>query len=64
MPIFAADYDYELPRERIAQRPAERRDGSRLMVLVGNRPPEHLLFPDLPKMLREGDVLVANDSRV
>jgi len=64
MPIFAADYDYELPRERIAQRPAERRDASRLMVLVGNRPPEHHPFTDLPKLLREGDVLVANDSRV
>ncbi len=64
MPIFAADYNYEFPRELIAQRPIERRDRSRLMVLVGNRPPEHRLFFNLPKILREGDVLVANDSRV
>jgi len=64
MPINADEYDYELPRELIAQYPAERRDTSRLMVLIGNRPPEHHVFHDLPRLLREGDLLVANDSRV
>lgn len=64
MPIFAADYDYELPPELIAQQPATGRDKSRLMVLVGNREPDHRRFSELPSLLREGDVLVANDTRV
>ena len=64
MPLYAADYDYDLPEELIAQQPVERRDDSRLMVLVGNREPAHHRFVDLPKLLREGDVLVVNDTRV
>ncbi|MFY9739320.1 MAG: S-adenosylmethionine:tRNA ribosyltransferase-isomerase, partial [Candidatus Cybelea sp.] len=52
-----------MPKELIAQHPAPRRDESRLMVLEksGTR---HLLFRDLPKLLRNDDVLVVNETRV
>jgi len=59
------DFDYRLPAELIAQTAAEPRDSSRLMVL--NRESgalEHRRFRDLPDLLREGDLLVCNDSRV
>jgi S-adenosylmethionine:tRNA ribosyltransferase-isomerase len=58
-------FDYRLPAERIAQYPAEERDGSRLLVLdrrSGGR--EDRLFRELPDLLRPGDLLVVNDSRV
>ncbi len=59
------DFDYELPRELIAQQPLARRDGSRLMVVSrsGARL-EHREFIDLLDYLRPGDILVANNSRV
>ena len=60
-----SDYDYELPRELIAQRLATRRDDSRMMVL--NRDKEtigHHQFRDLKTFLRPGDLLVLNDTRV
>ncbi len=59
------DYDFELPRERIAQAPPARRDASRLMVLgrTGGDP-RHARFRDLPDLLQPGDLLVLNDSRV
>lgn len=60
-----ADFDYELPPERIAQTPVEPRDSSRLLVLDRSRPDlEHRRFADLPGYLRNGDVLVLNDTRV
>lgn len=60
-----SDYDYELPRELIAQTPVEPRDASRLMVVPRNRGPvQHQVFSDLPDFLQAGDVLVFNDSRV
>jgi S-adenosylmethionine:tRNA ribosyltransferase-isomerase len=58
-------FDYELPKELIAQSPAEARDASRL--LVAHRDSgiiEHKHFSDLPEFLRAGDVLVVNDSKV
>ena len=60
-----ADFDFELPPELIAQRPAPRRDESRLLVLnrAGGRI-EHRRFRDLLEFLRIGDVLVLNNSRV
>jgi S-adenosylmethionine:tRNA ribosyltransferase-isomerase len=63
--VRTADFHYELPPELIAQQPAPRRDGSRLLVLhrADNRL-EHRRFTDLPGYLRAGDVLVLNDSRV
>ncbi|SMB93883.1 tRNA preQ1(34) S-adenosylmethionine ribosyltransferase-isomerase QueA [Deinococcus hopiensis] len=54
---------FELPPERIAQTGAEPRDASRLMV-VGREGLEHRIFHDLPELLRAGDVLVFNESRV
>ncbi|HET7010662.1 MAG TPA: tRNA preQ1(34) S-adenosylmethionine ribosyltransferase-isomerase QueA [Anaerolineales bacterium] len=59
------DFDYDLPPERIAQRPLRPRDHSRLMIL--NRSSEsigHARFDDLPTLLRSGDVLVLNETRV
>ncbi|MGD9782848.1 MAG: tRNA preQ1(34) S-adenosylmethionine ribosyltransferase-isomerase QueA [Kiritimatiellia bacterium] len=61
----AADFDYELPPELIAQEPAERRDGARMMVLDrAARSVAHRRFVDLPDYLRPNDLLVVNDTRV
>ena len=60
-----SDFYYDLPPELIAQTPLPRRDGSRLLCLdreTGET--EHRHFYDLPELLREGDCLVLNDSRV
>ena len=58
-------FDYELPAELIAQEPAEPRDASRLLVLDrGRRAWEDRSFAELPELLRAGDCLVANRSRV
>jgi len=60
-----ADFDFELPPELIAQSPANRRDGSRLLVLNrGTGQLAHQQFPDLLGHLVPGDVLVLNNSRV
>src|SRR4029077_11369345 len=60
-----SDYDYELPRELIAQHPLPRREDSRMMVLHRDRREiEHAHFVDLKKFLREDDLLVLNNSRV
>ncbi len=60
-----ASYDYELPPELIAQIPAEPRDAARLLVLnrvTGRR--AHARVSHLPLLLREGDLLVVNRTRV
>ncbi len=59
------DFAYELPRDLIAQEPAEPRDAARLMVLhrTAGRI-EHCHVRDLPELLRPGDLLVVNDTRV
>ena len=60
-----SDFDFELPSELIAQFPAERRSGSRLLCLDGNTGEVHdQLFRDLPSLLSPGDLLVFNDTRV
>jgi S-adenosylmethionine:tRNA ribosyltransferase-isomerase len=60
-----SDFDYELPRELIAQYPSERRDESRLLVLRRDSgETEHRRFRDVIDYIRSGDVLVVNDSRV
>jgi len=60
-----SDYDYDLPSELIAQRPPERRDDSRMMVLHCNTQAiEHRQFRDLKTFLRQGDLLVLNDTQV
>ena len=61
----ASDFDYDLPPELIAQEPAERRDGARMMVLDrAARTIAHRRFVDLPAYLRANDLLVVNDTRV
>lgn len=59
-----SDFDYSLPPERIAQTPCEPRDAARLLVDRGERSPEHRRVADLPDLLRSGDLLVLNDTRV
>ena len=59
------DFDYPLPRELIAQTPVEPRDHSRLLVVDRARDTlAHRRFYELPDLLRSGDLLVLNDSRV
>jgi S-adenosylmethionine:tRNA ribosyltransferase-isomerase len=64
------DFDYELPDAAIAQRPAEPRDASRLLVLdrAASRPRRpalrHRIFREVGSELSRGDLLVVNDSRV
>ena len=59
------DFYFDLPPELIAQTPLERRDSSRLLTLnKSTGETRHLHFFDLPKLLRPGDCLVLNDSRV
>lgn len=59
-----SDFDYDLPADRIAQRPIEPRDAARLLVLHESGEVEHRSFRDLPEYLRAGDLLVMNDTRV
>ena len=60
-----SDFYFDLPPELIAQTPLERRDGSRLLTLDrATGETKHRHFYDLPALLRPGDCLVLNDSRV
>lgn len=60
-----SDFYFDLPPELIAQTPIERRDHSRLMQIdKSTGETGHLRFYDLPKLIRPGDCLVLNDSRV
>lgn len=60
-----SDYDYVLPRELIAQRPLERRQDSRMMVLHrAQQRIEHRQFGELKAFLQPHDLLVLNDTRV
>jgi len=61
----SSELDYELPEELIAQHPAERRDGSRLLVhdrATGET--RHRRFDELPAELAKGTLVVVNDTRV
>lgn len=59
------DYSYKLPESAIAQVPTVQRDGSRLMVVDRQkRTFSDNVFCDLPGLLRQGDLLVVNDTRV
>jgi len=63
--LKTSDFYFDLPEELIAQTPLERRDGSRLLTLdKATGETEHKHFYDLPDMLRPGDCLVLNNSRV
>ena len=58
-------YDYELPKELIAQHPSAHRDESKLMVLRrADGALEHRTFRDLPELLSANDLLVLNDTKV
>ncbi len=57
-------FDFELPDERIALRPAEPRDSARLLAVHRDNTFDDRLVRDLPDLLRAGDVLVFNDTRV
>lgn len=60
-----SDFSFYLPEELIAQTPLERRDASRLLCLDKvSGTTEHHVFSELPELLRPGDCLVMNDSRV
>lgn len=60
-----ADYNFHLPPEQIAQRPAERRDASRLLVLErASGKLHHRRFADVLEWMRPGDALVLNETRV
>jgi len=56
--------DFALPPERVALRPAGRRDAARMLVVRGKGGLEDRTIRDLPSLLRRGDVLVFNDTRV
>ena len=60
--MFLSDFDYELPQDLIAQYPPARRRDSRLLVVGESL--EDRQFPDLSVLLRAGDLLVFNDTRV
>ena len=60
-----SDFDYELPKELIAQEPVKIRDSCRLMVVHRKSGEiEHRIFSDITEYLRPGDCLVMNDSKV
>ena len=67
LPVLrTSDLEYDLPEDRIARVPAERRDSARMLVVrrTGSAPPEHRLVRDLPEYLRAGDCMVLNQTRV
>jgi S-adenosylmethionine:tRNA ribosyltransferase-isomerase len=59
-----ADFDFDLPRERIADKPSEPRDAARLLVVPTAGAFEDRRIADLPALLRPGDLLVCNDTKV
>jgi S-adenosylmethionine:tRNA ribosyltransferase-isomerase len=63
MVVSLADFDFALPPDRIAHTPARPRDMARLLA-VGREKSRDRIVRDLPDLLRPGDVLVANDTRV
>ena len=56
-------FDFELPKDRIALRPASPRDSAKLLVVRGSSLSDHVVL-ELPKLLRAGDILVFNDTKV
>lgn len=63
--MLRSDFHYDLPQELIAQAPLRERRASRLLVLDGGSGTvDDRLFADLPELVRPGDLLVFNDTRV
>jgi S-adenosylmethionine:tRNA ribosyltransferase-isomerase len=61
--LRTSDFDFDLPPERIAQTASEPRDHARLLHVTPDARTDHHVY-DLPELLREGDLLVMNDTRV
>jgi S-adenosylmethionine:tRNA ribosyltransferase-isomerase len=61
--LTLADFDYHLPPDNIAHEPARPRDSARMLHIHGDGLAD-LTIRDLPSLLRPGDILVANDTRV
>lgn len=59
-----ANFDYDLPKEYIAQSPIEPRDSSKLMVLFPDNTLEHRTFNEIIELLNPGDTIVMNDTKV
>ncbi len=59
-----SDFDFDLPADRIALRPAKPRDSARLMLVAPGAATEDWRVSDLPALLRVGDLLVLNDTKV
>jgi S-adenosylmethionine:tRNA ribosyltransferase-isomerase len=62
--VLLEELDFHIPEQLIAQAPVEPRDSCRLMFLPGGGEWQHQVFSDLTALLRPGDTLVFNDSRV
>lgn len=62
--MLKRDFYFELPQDLIAQAPLEKRTDSRLLVMESGRPLKDQRFQELPQLLRSGDLLVLNDTRV
>ncbi len=63
--MLLSDFDYQLPKELIAQYPLSERDQARLLILDrGKQSIEHRFFRDIPDYLRQGDLLFLNDTKV
>ncbi len=58
------EFDYDLPKEYIAQSPIEPRDSSKLMVLFPDNTVEHRTFNEIGELLNPGDTIVMNDTKV
>ena len=57
-------FDFDLPEDLIALRPVNPRDSARLLVVCEDGSIEHRVIRDLPELLRKGDMLVVNDTKV
>jgi S-adenosylmethionine:tRNA ribosyltransferase-isomerase len=66
MGLKTADFDFPLPPDRIAQHPAKPRDSAKLLVIGGGSPGDlqDRVVRDLPGILRSGDLMVINDTKV
>ncbi len=65
MSSLTRDYDYQLPEDLIARYPLPQREASRMMVLHrAEQRIEHRVFSDFPEFIRQGDLVVLNNTRV